>query len=215
MTRAATKVTGVRRRVGGPLAIVSVCLALLASCGSGGGGGAERTTTTAPTTTVAPTTTTATAQNYQVQRGDTLTSIARKFHVTVAVLLTVNKLADPDHLSEGQTLVIPPVPPVSLTVTPPNGLGGTSFDFKVVGAKPAEQVTFQIDYPGGKFTGPPHVASNEGDVEATYVPSLGAAPGAYAVTALGSQGTTVKGTFRVDNPALPSTTVAGQPPPGQ
>ena len=30
-----------------------------------------------------------------------------------------------------------------------------------------------------------------------------------------SEGTTVKATFRVDNAALPSTTVAGQPPPGQ
>jgi LysM repeat protein len=196
------------------VAVVSTCLALVAGCGGGGGGQAKRTTTSVSTTAGPTTTTTAPAQNYTVQRGDTLTSIARKFHTTLATLLAANKLADPDHLREGQVLVIPPAPPVSLTVTPPHGLGGTSFAFKVVGAKPAEQVTFQIDYPGGKFTGPPHVASNEGDVAATYVPSLGAAPGTYQVTALGNQGTTIKATFQIDGPQLPSTTVAG-PPPGQ
>jgi len=196
------------------MAVVSACLALIAGCSGGGGGQAKRTTTSVSTTAGPTTTTTAPAQNYTVQRGDTLTSIARKFHTTLAVLLTANKLADPDHLSEGQTLVIPPAPPVSLTVTPPSGLGGTSFAFKVVGAKPAEQVTFQIDYPGGKFTGPPHIASNEGQVEATYVPSLGAAPGTYQVTALGTQGTMIKATFVIQGAQLPSTTVAG-PPPGQ
>jgi LysM repeat protein len=195
------------------LAAVSACVALVAvGCGGGGGGGAQRTTTTVSTTTAPTTTTTAAAQNYQVQRGDTLTSIARKFHVAVATLLAANKLADPDHLSEGQTLVIPPAPPVSLTVTPPSGVGGTSFTFTVVGAKPAEQVTFQIDYPGGKFTGPPHVASNEGGVSATYVPSPGAAPGTYQVTALGSQGTSIKGSFQIQGAQLPPTSAGGVPP---
>jgi LysM repeat protein len=193
------------------VAVVSACVALAAGCGSGGGGGgsAKQATTTGPTTTAVTTTTTAPAINYQVQRGDTLTSIARKFHVAVATILAANQLADPDHLSEGQTLVIPPAPPIQLTITPANGLGGTSFAFKLIGAKPAEAVTFEIDYPGGKFTGPPHTASNEGDVSAMYVSSVGAAPGNYDVIALGSQGTMARASFKVDGPTLPPTSAPG------
>jgi LysM repeat protein len=209
MTRAATALTAIRHRVGGRLVVAGACVALVAGCSSGGGGSAKRATTSGPTTTAVTTTTTAPATNYQVQRGDTLTSIAKKFHVTVATILATNQLADPDHLSEGQTLVIPPAPPVSVTVTPPNGLGGTAFALKVVGAKPGESVTFEIDYPDGKFTGPPHIASNEGEVGATYTSSVGAAPGTYQVIAVGSEGTMVKATFRVDGPELPPTSAPG------
>ncbi|HZP28220.1 MAG TPA: LysM domain-containing protein, partial [Acidimicrobiia bacterium] len=130
----------------------------------------------------------------------------RKFHVSVDAILAMNKLTNPDHLSEGQTLVIPPAPPVSLTVTPPAGVAGEAFTLKVVGAKPGESVTFEIDYPNGKFTGPPHVASNEGEVSAMYQSSIGAAVGTYQVVAVGTQGTTVRGSFRIDL-APPTTTV--------
>lgn len=46
-------------------------------------------------------------QEYVVQRGDTLSSIARRFQVTVSTLAAANALADPDSLQPGQTLRIP------------------------------------------------------------------------------------------------------------
>jgi LysM repeat protein len=45
---------------------------------------------------------------YTVQPGDTLFSIARQFGVTVQAVVEANNLANPDSLSVGQQLVIPP-----------------------------------------------------------------------------------------------------------
>lgn len=45
---------------------------------------------------------------YTVQSGDTLFSIARQFGVTVQQIVEANTLANPDSLSVGQQLVIPP-----------------------------------------------------------------------------------------------------------
>jgi len=44
---------------------------------------------------------------YQVQKGDTLYSISRKYQITVAELRTANNLKDNDVLKTGQKLVIP------------------------------------------------------------------------------------------------------------
>ncbi len=44
---------------------------------------------------------------YVVQSGDTLSSIAARFNVTVGDLMTANDLADPNLLASGQQLVIP------------------------------------------------------------------------------------------------------------
>ena len=44
---------------------------------------------------------------YQVQKGDTLYSISRKYQITVAELRTANNLKDSDVLKAGQRLVIP------------------------------------------------------------------------------------------------------------
>ena len=202
----------IRRRGGGRFIAACALVALVATACGGGGGGNNATGSTRPkgTTTTGPTTTTtAPPVNYQVQRGDTLTSIANKFHVSVATILASNQIANPDRLNLGQMLVIPAPPPVSLTVTPPSGLGGTSFAFKVLGAKPGESVTFEIDYPGGKFTGRPHIATNTGEVDATYVPSTGAAPGTYNVTGVGTQGTLVKSSFQLIGAQLPPTSAPG------
>lgn len=46
-------------------------------------------------------------QVYEVQPGDTLSSIAARFGVTVADLLAVNRLDEPDHITVGQRLIIP------------------------------------------------------------------------------------------------------------
>ncbi len=45
---------------------------------------------------------------YTVQSGDTLFSIARQFGVTVQAIVEANNLANPNSLSVGQQLVIPP-----------------------------------------------------------------------------------------------------------
>jgi LysM repeat protein len=47
------------------------------------------------------------ASTYDVQKGDTATSIAKRFGVTVDDLLKLNKVADPKKLQLGQTLKIP------------------------------------------------------------------------------------------------------------
>ena len=45
---------------------------------------------------------------YQVQPGDTLASIAEKFHTTVEALIAYNKITNPDMLQAGTILRIPP-----------------------------------------------------------------------------------------------------------
>jgi LysM repeat protein len=173
---------------------------LLVACSGGGGGGgggnAKSTKTTASTTTAGTTTTTAGPTNYVVQRGDTLTSIARKFNISLAAILGANQLKDPDHLSEGQSLVIPPPLPVAITISPPSGAAGTDFEFKVTGLKAGETAQFAIDGPGTKFTGPPHSAT-DGVATATYQSGLDAKSGTYNVAAIGSQGTTASASFQV------------------
>ncbi|MGB8169229.1 MAG: LysM peptidoglycan-binding domain-containing protein [Chthoniobacteraceae bacterium] len=62
-----------------------------------------------PTETAAKPVVAATAApgNYEVQKGDTATSIAKRFGVTVDDLLKLNKVADPKKLQLGQPLKIP------------------------------------------------------------------------------------------------------------
>lgn len=74
--------------------------------------------TTVPTTTVPPTTATTVPTSYVVQSGDTLTKIANQFGTTVAAIVALNQLENPDRLSEGQVLQLPP-PTVPTTVVPP------------------------------------------------------------------------------------------------
>lgn len=52
---------------------------------------------------------------YSVQQGDTLTAIARRAGVSVADLVRMNALADPDRLALGQRLLVPAAP-ASLSV---------------------------------------------------------------------------------------------------
>ena len=150
----------------------------------------------APTT--APAQTTAAAQQYQVQSGDTLTSIARRFGITIGAIVTANGLTNPDTLSLGQTLVIPPPPPVELIVTPTSVLPGIAVQFEFRGAKPGEHVTFTLDGPMGTFTGPAHAASEDGKVTASYTPAYYATPGDVTVSAAGDQGTTARAGFRIE-----------------
>ncbi len=67
-----------------------------------------RSETPAPENTETPA-----AQTYTVKAGDSLWTIAAKFYGDghmYTLLISQNKLKDPDHLEKGQVLVIPPKP---------------------------------------------------------------------------------------------------------
>jgi LysM repeat protein len=150
------------------------------------------------TTATATTTTTAPLIVYRVKRGDSLTKIANRFHVPISAIISRNHIANPNRLSQGQTLVIPPAPPLRLTITPPHGQPGQAFQLKLTGAVPSETIKFEIDSGTRRYTGGPHTASADGAVTATYQTDLAAPPGIYHVTATGNLGTTVQASFVVD-----------------
>ncbi len=52
-----------------------------------------------------------TNQEYVVQAGDTLSRIAQRFNTTVQAIVNANNLTNPNQLSVGQRLIIPPAPP--------------------------------------------------------------------------------------------------------
>lgn len=64
-------------------------------------------------------------QEYVVQAGDSLSSIADRFGVPQAVIIEANKLDDPNFLFSGQRLVIPPAgtQPATATPAPPSPAG--------------------------------------------------------------------------------------------
>lgn len=49
-------------------------------------------------------------KKYTVKKGDTLTSIARKFNTTVAKLVDLNNITDPDYIVVGQVLIVSGTP---------------------------------------------------------------------------------------------------------
>ena len=104
-----------RRRVARRLAATGT-VALITACGGGDDSDAPlRETTGVPTTsTTIATTTTVTEVTYIIQRGDSFSSIANQFDITVAQLITINNIEDADHIEEGQILIIvPALTPVS------------------------------------------------------------------------------------------------------
>lgn len=60
----------------------------------------------APTVTAMPEPT-ATLHSYQVQAGDNLTAIARRFGVTVEALMAANAISNPNRIMPGDVLIIP------------------------------------------------------------------------------------------------------------
>ena len=58
-------------------------------------------------TTATPAPTTSPARTYEVQPGDTVFSIARRFGTTVEAIVAANGLADPSEIGVGQVLIIP------------------------------------------------------------------------------------------------------------
>jgi LysM repeat protein len=160
------------------------------------------TTSTRPVTATTPTT--LALQRYQLKRGDTLASVAKRFRVSIAAILFVNHIPDANRVTEGQTLVIPPAPPLALVVKPAQGSPGQAFQFQLTGAQPSEIVVFEIDKPAGKYVGAPHTAADDGTVGATYNTATTDPAGTYVVKAHGTQGTAVQATFQVVNATPPS-----------
>jgi LysM repeat protein len=157
------------------------------------------TATSSTASTSPPTTTTTTAPPiiYRVKPGDSLTKIATQFRVSISALVSRNHIANPNRLSEGQVLVIPPAPPLKLIVTPSRGQPGQAFQLKLTGAVPSETIRFEIDSATRRYTGGPHTASADGAVTATYQTDLAGPTGTYNVTATGNAGTTIRASFIV------------------
>ena len=68
----------------------------------------------------------ATAQEYTIQSGDTFSTIAPKFHVTVKALQAANPTVDPARLQIGKKIVIPP--PTPATTVSPGSTGAPAAD---------------------------------------------------------------------------------------
>ena len=73
---------------------------------------------TPPEATATPTATPQSATTYEVQAGDTLFSIARRFGTTVEAIVAANGLANPSQIEVGQVLIIPGASPATSTPTP-------------------------------------------------------------------------------------------------
>jgi LysM repeat protein len=153
--------------------------------------------TTSSTVKRLATTTTVPFSTYRVRRGDTLTKIARRYRVSTSSIVALNHISNPDLLSEGLTLKIPPTPPLKLEVTPATGTLGQAFQLMLTGAPPNGPITFAVHSPTGTFTGPQHIASADGSVSATYQTGPSDAAGTYIVVAKGSTGPISHATFVV------------------
>lgn len=70
-------------------------------------------------------------QTYKVQTGDTLTGIAAKFGVSMMTIWWANKLTSKDDLYVGQTLIIPPVSGLVVTVGTADTLDGLAARYEV------------------------------------------------------------------------------------
>jgi murein DD-endopeptidase MepM/ murein hydrolase activator NlpD len=66
---------------------------------------------------------------HTVQKGETLSEISKKYGVSTSTLMWENDLGRTDHLSIGQTLVIPPVDGLTVTVGKGDTLGKIAADY--------------------------------------------------------------------------------------
>ncbi len=181
-----------------------LCAVLLAACSSSHKAATPPpppsttvASTVAASTTTAATTTTTVPSTYVVKQGDTLTSIAQRFNITVAALLTANKITNADKVEAGQTLQIPASHPATLTITPATGPQGQEFQLKLTGAQSGEKVTFTVKSTKGSFTGPAHTAPADGTITTTYKTALNDPTGTYTVSVTGNSGTSTRATFVV------------------
>ena len=95
----------------------------------------------APSTTVP-------AVEHLVQRGETLTVIARRFGTTIGAITERNQLDDPDNLAEGQRLVIPEPSSVQLVRDAARrGGNGSGFAFTLTGVQPGNRSCSRSTFP--------------------------------------------------------------------
>ena len=92
---------------------------LLVSCGADdtASSGTLAPILTTTTTTTVPATTTTLPEFYIIQKGDSLSSIAKLFGVDQAVLQAVNEITNPDKIFSGLKIRIPQ--PGTVLPTPP------------------------------------------------------------------------------------------------
>ncbi len=104
---------------------ISLGAVVLSGCGGDDSSSAPPTTAAAAeTTTTIATTTTSPEVTYVIQKGDSLSKIAKQFNLTVDQLITINNITDADHIEAGQVLIIvpvagAPVAPTTTAVPPP------------------------------------------------------------------------------------------------
>jgi LysM repeat protein len=189
------------------LSALGTCLVFVsaaAACEASHKSAHKSATSTSPSTSAAQSTTTTTTPYtvYRLKHGDTLTAIANRYRVTVAAILSANHLKNPDRVTAGQTLHIPPAPPIGLVVKPNSGSQGDAFSLRLTGVPPSETITFEIDSPKGKYKGASHTPTGDGIVTATYQTALTDPTGTYAVKANGNEGTSAQTSFVVTDSGL-------------
>ncbi len=89
-------------------------------------------TTNVPTLPPVETNVVPTVTEYKIAQGDTLSVVAKKFHVSLSALMAANPGIEPTKLQIGQTLHIPP--PTAPTTTSNGGTGAVSAE--VAGGQP-------------------------------------------------------------------------------
>jgi LysM repeat protein len=82
--------------------------------------------TTTTTTTTLNVTTTTVPVFYDIQPGDSLGKVAKRFGVSVDDLMTLNSITNPDHIEVGQQLQIPAPTVVATTLASTTTSVGTT-----------------------------------------------------------------------------------------
>ena len=105
---------------------VFVFLAIISGLLTDGGSSTTKDSRPESSTTVAATTTTVAAgelRKYVVQSGESLFAIAQKFNLSAPALVEINNIKNPDRVSAGTELILPPsngfVPIGATTTMPP------------------------------------------------------------------------------------------------
>jgi LysM repeat protein len=105
---------------------VFVFLAIISGLLTDGGSSTTNDSQPESSTTVASTTTTVAAgelRKYVVQPGESLFAIAQKFNLSAPALVEINNIKNPDRVSAGTELILPPsngfVPIGATTTMPP------------------------------------------------------------------------------------------------
>jgi len=105
---------------------VFVFLAIISGLLTDGGSSSPSDSAVATSSSIAATTTTVAAgelRKYVVQPGESLFAIAQKFNLSAPALVEINNIKNPDRVSAGTELVLPPsngfVPIGATTTMPP------------------------------------------------------------------------------------------------